>query len=263
MRNIIINAYKDVENLNNFDEISLKKHRIKRLQDQDYAVNYIKEAINHKISLLDIGSGSSALAYSLVSENILNYADCVEPSLSRFNFAEKWKKDTQCRNVNNHNIDVANYSSNRKYNAITIIDNTFSYIGLYYDDNEMSLLVKKLHELLIVGGILIIDVGLYNNFINQINASTNKVVQEFEVEDSVGLWEYRLIEKNIMNIKSTYIDNTYKILKKEENSKIYNLNEIVNLFSNVGFKELSVYSDFNKNSYIENKSDRLTVTFMK
>jgi hypothetical protein len=263
MRNIIINAYKDVENLNNFDEISLKKHRIKRLQDQDYAVNYIKEAINHKISLLDIGSGSSALAYSLVSENILNYADCVEPSLSRFNFAEKWKKDTQCRNVNNHNIDVANYSSNRKYNAITIIDNTFSYIGLYYDDNEMSLLVKKLHELLIVGGILIIDVGLYNNFINQINASTNKVVQEFEVEDSVGLWEYRLIEKNIMNIKSTYIDNTYKILKKEENSKIYNLNEIVNLFSNVGFKELSVYSDFNKNSFIENKSDRLTVMFMK
>jgi len=263
MRDIIINAYKDVENLNNFDEISLKKYRIKRLQDQDYVVNYIKDALNNKVSLLDIGSGSSALAYSLVRENILDYADCVEPSLSRFIFAEKWKKDTQCHNVNNHNIDVANYSSNHKYNAITIIDNTFSYIGLYYDDKEISLLINKLHDLLTSGGVLIIDVGLYTNYINQVNASSNKVVQEFEVADSVGLWEYRLIEKNIMNIKSTYIDNTYKILKKEENSKIYNLNEILNLFSSVGFKDVSIYSDFNKNPFIENKSDRLTVTFKK
>ena len=66
-----------------------------------------------------------------------------------------------------------------------------------------------------------------------------------------------------MNIKSTYIDNKYKILKKEENSKIYNLNEILNLFSSVGFKDVAVYSDFNKNSFIDNKSDRLTVTYKK
>jgi len=72
-----------------------------------------------------------------------------------------------------------------------------------------------------------------------------------------------LVDKNIINIKSTYIDASSDMLKKEENSRIYNKNEILNLFRSSGFKIVSIFSDFKQNSYVDGVSDKLVAIFRR
>jgi len=265
MENIIKKAYENVEDINTFDENSYMEYKKERLKYQKNIVRYINTIKKEKIKLLDVGSGSSVLAYALSNIEILDNADCVELSESRYIFAEQWKKDNhQFFNVSNHNIDIQqfNFKSNY-YNLITIIDNTFSYIGIYYQDTDILKLMNNIYNSLEKDGTLILEVSLFNNFIKQIDASNSGVVQKFEVKRNIGLWEYKLINNNIMNIKSTYISNECIMKNKEENSKIYSFQELSNLLEKVGFSNPKVYSDFHENKYEELLSETLVLVAKK
>lgn len=260
MKDIIEKAYSNVEDISMFDRKTFEAYKIKRLKYQLSAVEFLKNIRGNNIKLLDIGSGSSALAYALSNNDILSYADCIEPSESRYLFAEKWKNNnTEYSNVSNHNVDIQKFSGKYGYyNTITIIDNTFSYIGLYYKESKIDHVLKKLYNYLCAQGCLIIEVSLFRNYINQINVSTTRIVQEYEISgDEIGLWEYGLVSDNIINIKSKYINSNFELKTKEENSRIYSELELVNKMKKIGFKEIVTYENFQQDSYTVDISDKL------
>jgi len=265
MKDIIVNAYKNVEDINTFDSESYREYKKERLNYQSNIVNFFKKIKRENFNLLDIGSGSSALAYALVNKGMLGRADCVEPSFSRHNFAEQWKGEKEkYSNIFNYNLDIKNFDFKKDYyDTITIVDNTFSYIGIYYTEYEIHDILKNIFYSLSDNGILIIEVSLFKNFIRQLNVSTNQVVQEFELKTNLGLWEYRLIKDNIMNIQSKYINSKCEIKEKEENSRVYSEDELFSLFKNIGFKNIKSFADFNQNRYNSELSEKLIMVCKK
>jgi hypothetical protein len=65
MKNIILEAYKDVENIQTFTEDSFLTYTKERLKLQEPVVKFIEKINQEKFDVLDIGSGSSVLSYAL------------------------------------------------------------------------------------------------------------------------------------------------------------------------------------------------------
>jgi len=264
MEESIINSYKEVEDLNMFSAVSLKKYRYERLEAQKNVVNFLSSNQSQKIGLLDIGSGSSSLAYALLNRNLLKFADCVEPSKNRFDFSEKWKKDDGYYLVKNNNIDIMGFTQKKSYyDIVLIVDNTFSCMGLYYNDEDLKIILRNLYFSLKKNGKLIIEVSLFTDFIEQIKASTQNKVQEFELGDSIGLWEYSLHSENIMHIKSKYVNKDFVKKEKEEYSKIYNKNKLITLMANSGFENIECFQNFKKQEYMAEFSEKLVMICAK
>jgi len=75
--------------------------------------------------------------------------------------------------------------------------------------------------------------------------------------------KYKLIQDDIINIESTYIDSDCRVKTKKENSKIFTKNELIKFFLKIGFKDIKFYSDFNQGAYIHQKSDKLVICCKK
>ena len=158
MKNIILEAYKDVENIQTFTEDAFLTYTKERLKLQEPVVKFIEKIKQEKFDVLDIGSGSSVLSYALHEAGLLKSADCIEPSKSRYEFAQKWKADNyKNSNVNNYNLDIQKYNTQDNYDVITIIDNTLSYISIFYAENEIYDIFKNIFEVLKDTGVLIIE----------------------------------------------------------------------------------------------------------
>ncbi|WP_372998853.1 class I SAM-dependent methyltransferase [Sulfurimonas sp.] len=267
MKDIIKKAYQNVESLESYDKESLEEYRKNRLKQQIDVYLLINNFITENIKLLDIGSGSSALSYLLDNKEVLKFSDCVELSESRYNFAQKWKKDEDFFKVKNHNVEIGKYLfENDKYNLITCIDNTFSYIGLYNNENEIVDILNNIYDSLHESGYLILEVSLFANIVKQINSSDLDIIQEFVVnkgENFIALWEHRLLSPTIMNIKSKYISEDCNVKEKEENSRIFNLKELTNWLNNTGFVDIKIFSNFKQYVYIDGKSDKLVLVCKK
>jgi len=264
MKNIILEAYKDVENIQTFTEDAFLTYTKERLRLQEPVVKFIEKMKQEKFDVLDIGSGSSVLSYALHEAGLLKSADCVEPSKSRYEFAQKWKADSyKNSNINNYNIDIQKYNTQGNYDVITIIDNTLSYISIFYAENEIYDIFKSIFGVLKGTGVLIIEVMLFTDIVNQIHASTTGISQKFELGNSIGLWQYKLVQDDVINIESTYIDSDCRVKTKKENSKIFTKNELIDFFLRIGFKDIKFYSDFNQGVYIHQKSDKLVISCKK
>ena len=71
MKNIILEAYKDVENIQTFTEDSFLTYTKERLKLQEPVVKFIEKINQEKFEVLDIGSGSSVLSYALYLAGLL------------------------------------------------------------------------------------------------------------------------------------------------------------------------------------------------
>lgn len=114
-----LRAYKDVESLENFkDRGEIMAYRRKRLQRQRPICEFLLRFSEEKhLSVVEIGSGSSALLYALSATKMLKHGYGIEISRSRFDFAELWKSEENYTCVENSN---SNFSETKmaasKYN---------------------------------------------------------------------------------------------------------------------------------------------------
>lgn len=102
-KSINLNTYTNVEILENYSSpIDLEVHRKERILSKKKQLEFFqRKTFGKRISAIEIGSGSSALLYSLSKANILMEGVGIELAKKRWEFAEKWKADENLTQVKN------------------------------------------------------------------------------------------------------------------------------------------------------------------
>ena len=130
-RNTNINAYKQVENAENYKTTKeLEEYRSKRLNDVLPATEFIEKNIYKGVPLrvLEYCSGSSCLLYSLEKRGLLKEGFGVEISENRFGFAERWKNDHGFTKVKNLNLNAEELDfPEDSFDLIILVDSAFCY----------------------------------------------------------------------------------------------------------------------------------------
>lgn len=260
--NTNIRAYEAVESIENFasfDEIvAYRKRRVERYAP---VVNFVAKRSKSQpfgLSVVEVGSGSSALLYGIAEKRELKCGIGIELAQSRFDFAERWKLDDGYHAVTNINQNFASVDlESSAFDWFIVIDNTFTY--LYPEDTSYpEQLLRQAFNALRPGGRVLLD------FINYAKRKPDVNVQqwnEFPKSDpfSFGLYAHK-ISNGINATERIFIKrDDGGVSRKLELSKVYSLDEISELLSECGFEVSEVFSDFNEEPYHANSSERLVV----
>lgn len=260
---INLQAYNSIELLSAYETSeSLNEYRNARvLRYQAHADFILKRSGGKPVSLVEIGSGSSALPYTIAERNMLMKAKAVELSQSRFAFAEQWKKDEgyiMVENVNGNFVDVE--MSMELWDWFIVIDNTFTYL-FPEDANYPSLLLQKAFNGLNKGGRLIID---FINYARRMPDIEYKLWSAFTENDpySYGLYSNKITD-GINRSESIFIKRDGSESNKIELCKVYSLEQLTALLSKHGFSVDEVFANFDEQAFIAGESERLMVVAKK
>ena len=262
MKSINFSAYDSVEVLDNFkssDEI--KSYRAQRMARYIPVANFIAKRTrkqSNEYSVVEVGSGSSALLYQLAKKCMLKRGVGIELSKSRFDFAQKWKSDEDYSVIQNFNQDFTSVElSQGVFDWFIVIDNTFTYLYPEHTDYP-KLLLQQAANALRRGGIVFLD------FINYAKRTPNIELQQWNVFPETDPFSYGLYSHKIIN----GINTTESIFikrdgggqsKKLDLSKVYSLQEISELLSAFGFRVSEYFADFNEATYVQQDSERLLI----
>jgi hypothetical protein len=260
---INLQAYNTIELLSAYETSeSLNEYRNARmLRYQTHADFILDRSGGQPVSLIEIGSGSSVLPYTIAKRNMLLRAKAVELSRSRYEFAEQWKKDEGYNMVENVNDNFVNVQMGEsEWDWFIVIDNTFTY--LFPEDAEYpALLLDKAFKCLKPGGQIIID---FINYARRSHDVEYKSWSAFTENDpySYGLYSNK-ITGGINRSESIFIKRDKSESKKIELSKVYSLEQLSAILLLHGFSVEEVFETFDKQEFICESSERLMVVAKK
>ena len=248
-----------MENFTNHDEVvSYREKRKNRYADFIFWMN---DLFTKPVSVIEIGSGSSALLYSMNDAQILGSGVGVEISPARHNFAEIWKQDEGISNGNNMNNDFSNIEfEDEASDLFVVIDDTFSYLKPE-DASYPTLLLDKAWKSLVKGGVIIIDIINYHR--NE-SGDERRFWNQFSEDDpfQFGLYEKNIID-NVNHSKSIFIARDGSIDIKIDLSYVYSKEALTKLMESSGFVVEGVFSNFRQAPYLPETSERLVVLAKK
>jgi SAM-dependent methyltransferase len=247
----ISRAYSAVERLEDFGPGELLAYRRDRMRQCERHVRAVERLLGRGPSrVLDIGSGSSALAYRLDDAGLLDSADCVEPSPSRHGFAERWKRDEGRARIRNHASDALGFlvGAGRPgdgYDAILCVDHTMAYLAVFYSAKALDRLIGSWSRALKPGGVVLVEVTLYPEVRRALEAWGWEKVQAFDETPKgrfrYSLSEYRLERRGRIGVRSLYLASDGRSLVKEEVSRLFTKAELEALFARRGFRRLAAW----------------------
>jgi len=264
IKNANYDAYASIEKISSYEnKEALVKYRNSRLVKYQSLVNFLtaKTLISSPISVVEIGSGSSALLYALVQKKLLRKGLGIELSQSRYQFAELWKLDDSYDMVQNVNANFTGVDTGLSlWDWFIIIDNTFTYLHPE-DVNYPTLLLSKAYQSLKKNGRLLIDFFNYSKRIPEIDY---RQWQAYSKDDpySYGLYSQK-INDGINCCESIFIRRNGSESRKLEYSKTYTLDELSILLESCGFSIQEIFSTFNQQPFIEKESERLVIVANK
>ncbi len=258
-------AYQGIESLDSFsNQKELDRYRKYRINRYVPVIEFIKQFSedNKKQNVIEVGSGSSALLYSIYESGLLNRGVGVEMSTSRYLFAEAWKMDKNYIAIENINSDFCSFvAEEESADWYIVIDNTFTYLepeNIRYP----HALLQQAKTALKRGGLLLLD------FINYAKREKGRDYQQWTAFPDSDPYSYGVysncIDKDGYNQStSIYIKRDGTESRKVEFSCVYTRAEIEGLLSTNGFKVEKVFSDFLGNNFEPNESDRMVVLARK
>jgi len=257
-----LTAYFNAESMDNFanhDEVvSYREKRKKRYKD---FIVLMHDLFANLVSVIEIGSGSSALLYAMNDAKKLDFGIGVEISPKRHNFAEIWKKDEGISNVKNMNDDFSNIEfKDETSDLFIVIDDTFAYLQPE-DELYPTLLLDKAWKSLVKGGRIIIDVINYHR--NEPGVE-HWFWNQFSEDDpfQFGLYEKKIID-NVNHSKSIFIARDGSTDVKIDLSYVYSQEVLTKLIESSGFVVEGVFSNFRQAPYLPETSERLVVLAKK
>ncbi|MDC0156184.1 class I SAM-dependent methyltransferase [Verrucomicrobia bacterium] len=265
-RNININAYKQVENAQNYKTTKeLEEYRSKRINDVLPATEFIEKSIckGAPLRVLEYCSGSSCLLYSLEKRGLLEKGFGVEISENRFGFAERWKNDHGFVKVNNLNLNVEDLDfPEDSFDLIILVDSAFCY---FFPENFdlPEKVVSQISKWLVKGGKCIFDMMTRVKDREMCNKhGSHSYWLEFEAENPFrfGLYKQEIVDSDnsIMFTQNTYIRRDGFIDdSKKEFTRFYTLHEISKMLDRYEMNTVDCFSDFDGNTYEEGASERL------
>jgi SAM-dependent methyltransferase len=125
-------AYDQVEALSNYrTQEALRAYRLERLGKYAPYVAMLSTLgiADGEISVVDIGSGSSAFLYALEREGLLRAGVGIELSETRHAFAERWRHDEGFERVSNVRANFTDVPfGSGGYDLVSVLDDTYLYL---------------------------------------------------------------------------------------------------------------------------------------
>lgn len=250
------------ENYEVFDDLYKENiYKLSKLKSCDEHVEFIKNIENNKkINFLELGSGNSKLLYNLFLNDLLLEGYGLEISKSRFNFAEKWKKDIGCNNIFNFNENFLDFDFSKinKLDLVFCVDLAFQFCEPIKKGSDYELL-NKVYNNLNFKGKIVLELDGCKSIIDSIKIS-NRLWDEFPETDPwrFSLWDCSF-ENSELNWKKTFISRKGEFFNSEVILRIYKKEEIIDLFERVGFKNVKLYKNWKMDSF-ENDYESFIVT---
>lgn len=267
---INLSSYNNVEKISNFkNDDELKKYRKNKLDEVIRHVKFIQKSFDdeklvNKINVLELGSGNSKLLYQLDKKNFLNKGYGVEVSKSRYEFAEKWKKDLNIKNVENINKNFLDLDMKRfgTIDLVICVDITLQFLEPI-KKNSVQYIFKNIEDILSDDGCIILELWSMKNILKKINQNNGLfktwtkfsdfdpfsfVLESLETDDEdFIIWNKHFIHKH----KS--INDEWNIMRNV--LKSYSPQEITNLLNSTGFNDIKIFKNFECETYDENQDE--------
>ncbi len=256
--NVNRHAYVGIEQVSGYaDRESLLEYRRGRLVKYAPVVDFLVARSAAPISVVEIGSGSSALLYALAQAGRLHQGLGIELSPSRHEFAELWKQDDGVANVTNLNASFDECAmAAATWDWLVVVDNTFTYLAPE-DAGYPAQLLRQAFAALKDDGRVLLD---FINYARRVPGTDYRQWARYPDTDpySFGLYSNK-IEAGVNHCESIFIKRDGSEWHKREQSQVYPLAELAALLGSCGFVVQEVFAMFDGEAYVESESDRLLV----
>ena len=260
-------SYDEVEAPENYPTLqALEDYRDSRLAAFEKYLPFLKQqqVVSKDTSIVELGSGNSALLYTLEKHGLLSAGTAIELSKSRYNFAEMWKADKGFAKVVNINSDFSKVEyENSSQTAFFIINDTLTYLE---PENEKypDMVFQTAHRTLKKQGKLVVEVP---------NGDHRDIV-ELKAKGSRNFWhenaesnpfKYSLYrqtyspETNRVKNESRYISRNFSEKNKVEYSFVYDKRVLTALAEKYGFANLRWFGSLTGDSFVPSLSPHVVL----
>lgn len=257
-------------NLNAYDKYEIFtdheleiKYRNSKINSALSHVKFIKNFFTNKISVLELGSGNSKTLYALEQNNLLKKGYGIEISKSRHDFAERWRRDCNFKNVVNINESFTQFDLNNieDIDLCFCVDLAFQFIDPVSEKYD-KILLKNIYNKLNDKGKIILELDGCDRAIDK-NSDIKKVWEEFNEPDP---WQYSLWNciydkhKSFLRWSKTFISrDKLKEDKTEIILRLYSSEEIYRILFFTGFQNINLYQDWNFNEFKTDKENFIII----
>ena len=240
-------AYDEHENFTLEDNVD--SYKIEKLKSAQKNVDFVKRHFKGPINVLEVGSGNSKFLYSLFFEGLLKNGYGIEISESRFNFANKWKKQLGAESITNFNENALTFNISKipQIDLIYCVDLAFQFFEPVKNECDIHLL-SKYYDHLNDGGKIILELDCHHRLLSNMKNNQIKTWQELNEPDP---WKYLLwdchynMTKKHLKMNKTFINRS---LAEESKSSVilknYERNDIINMLKKIGFKDINIYENW-------------------
>ena len=149
--------------------------------------------------------------------------------------------------------DLRIFESELKFDLIVSL---FTSFGYFDSDEENFIFVGKSYEMLNKNGFYVLDYLNKTYLENNLVESTVKSLGNKRIEENRRISDDRVIKE----IKIHKSENKEEYI---ESVKLYSYQELLDKFSQIGFKNIKVFGDYNGSIYHEESSERCIMIFQK
>lgn len=257
------NMYKGIETADNFTtKDELADYRKMLLAKTKKQTTFIKKHINAK-DFFEIGTGNGRLLIDLAENRLLENGYGIDISESRILFAKQWARDEHLDSNSSYRTsvefevaDIIEYNSKKKYDGCICITGAFGYFEAIQKGNDIKILNNIFDNILKKNGVLLLELYNHSFDINRCLSNNQTNYRSWNYLSGKDpfryfLHDFQFDEKNrilkhkkIFIRKDGWIDDS-----KYEELKIYSKEEIKNKLTEVGFKKISFFRNWDWKKY--------------
>lgn len=232
------------------DYLNVYQHR--NDEDAEKVIDLILNEININNNSLVLDAACGAGRHSILfakkgfkvtgfdlSETLLNIA---KVEANKFDFKITFYKS-----------DIRNFFIDTKFHLIV---NLFTSFGYFYSDEENFAFIKNAFKMLNKGGYFVLD------YFNKEFLIENLVTESQKKINGSTFIEHREISGNRV-IKKIQIKKKSVIDEYIESVKLYDKDEILNKFNDIGFSVYKIFGNYDGEKFDAKNSQRLIIIFLK
>jgi Methyltransferase domain len=258
-------AYDEVEAMSNYaTQGHLDAYRRERLDKYEPYVALFRRlgAPDDGLSVVDVGSGSSAFLYALERAGLLRHGIAIERSDTRHEFAEQWRADEAFRCVVNIRANFADVELEPStFDRVSVIDETYLYLRPQ-DEAYPGLLFSTARDALVPGGMLIMDFRNDAPLVAQMAQTGREFAVDLPETNAFSSAAYRQLpsaDRRLLRNESVYVARDGTTREKVEITEVPEVPALVSTLSESGFAIVTVYGDLAGSPFEATSSPRAVI----
>jgi len=258
-------AYDEVEALSNYrTQRELEGYRRERIEKYAPYLTMLASlgVADGPVSVVDIGSGSSAFLYALERRRLLREGVGIELSDTRHAFAERWRVDEGFERVSNICANFTDVSlASAVYDVFSVLDDTYLYLRPESDDYPARLF-ETARRSLRPGGFLVVDFRNDIPLVGAMPPEGRSFTVELPETNAFASAFYRQApsrdRRTLLN-ESRYLARDGTETSKVEITEVCDVEALTATLQDAGFHPVTAYGDLSLPAFDERTSPRAVV----